>query len=435
MEIEIRIVRVSDNRIQFKLGLSKPLRKYFLKDTSYVKYDDRIDVTNVDSSILVIPMVSAIAPIAWAVGANVNVPRLDASYFDSLHRVKDVYRSFHSNFSFSGDIIAATTAANVFGRKKTGMLFSGGVDSLTSYLRYKHEKLDLFSIWGVPDIPPSEDKFWNTMWSEISHMANQDGVEAFRIKTDVYRTINHELLGLEFRTSWWGNVAGSLFLLGMCAPVTAIRETGTLIIASSYTEDFRGTSAFHPSIDHNISWADVTVVHDGYELSRQQKLKYLCQRESSHYLSYLRVCWDSAVKTNCGNCEKCLRTISGLVVEGVDPNNCNFNIDKKTFPRLKDCFIKGKMNLGAGQLFMWTDIQKQIPERIDTDISGSRGFLTWMKGFDLSKYRTNWVGHFFWNARLLFRNRRIKSGAIHRKIRCYYSIALAKLGFLRNKAI
>jgi len=79
---------------------------------------------------------------------------------------------------------------------------------------------------------------------------------------------------------------------------------------------------------------------------------------------------------------------------------------------------------------MWSDIQKYIPERIDTNIRGSREFLTWLKGFDLSKYRTNRLRHFLWTAYLAYSNRRIKPLAIQRKLKCYCYKALARLKLL-----
>jgi hypothetical protein len=428
MKIDIKILNLPDNKVQFKLSVSPSLKKYFLKDASYVQYDSSIDISAVGNSILAIPIVAAIAPIAWAVGADVIVPELDATYSSSLARVKAVYKDSHPNFSFSGNIQPQKEVTNRFGARRIAMLFSNGVDSLTSYLKHKQEKPDLFSIWGVMDIPPTEGKFWGRMWSDVTDLANQDGVKAFQIKTDVYRNINYELLGRKFGSMWWGGAAGGLFLLGMCAPLTAVRGTGTVIIASSYTRDFKEASAFHPSIDNNISWADVSVLHDGYELSRQQKLKYLCQNENLPYLSRLRVCWDSAHKTNCGNCEKCLRTIAGLALEGIDPNKCNFDIDTNTFSRLKDNFTKGKFKADAGLVYMWSAIQKHIPERINSDIKGSKEFLNWLRGFNISQYRANRLRHFLWMARLQYSNKRIKTEAILRKSKCYYYIILSKLG-------
>jgi hypothetical protein len=430
MQIDITIPDISDSRLQFKLTVSRPLRKYFIRDTSYVQYDKNLDIKNIDSSILAIPMAAVVAPIAWAVGAKVNIPRLDAAYLQSLDRVKHIFQGSRSNFSFSGDIYTEEVVTNRFQGKKTGMLFSGGVDSLTSYLRHRYSSPDLFSIWGVPDIPPSENEFWSRMWTDISDLADRDGLRALQIKTDAFRNINRELLGREFGLNWWGDVASGLFLLGMCAPLTAMREIGTVIIASSYDRDFQEITGFHPSIYKNVSWAQVSVLHDGNELSRQQKMHYLCNKENIRYLSKLRVCWDSAWRTNCSNCEKCLRTITGLVVEGADPNSCNFEINSKTFSRLKDCFTKGKMRLSAGQLYFWADIQKHLANQIDTDISGSREFLNWFKEYDLTQYRMKRLRHLVWMTRLLYSNRRIKAASIVRKIKCYYYIVLAKLKLL-----
>ncbi len=426
-KIDIAISVLSNNKVGFKLNVSPSLRKYFLKDTSYVQYDSSIDISTVDNSILSIPIVAAIAPIAWAVGADVMVPMLDSNYLSSLSRIKAVYKDFHPNFSFSGNIQSGKAVSNRFGARRNAMLFTHGVDSLTSYLKHKQEKPELFSICGVPDIPPSETKFWSRMCSDITDFAHHDSVRAFQIKTDVYRNINHELLGKEFKIIWWGDAAAGLFLLGMCAPLTAVRGIGTVIVASSYTRDFKKASAFNPSIDNNTSWADVSALHDCYELSRQQKLNYLCQSENLPYLSRLRVCFESAHKTNCGKCEKCLRTITGLAIEGIDPNKCNFDIDKKTFPQLKDNFTKGVFRADPGLIYIWSDIQKRIPEFIDTDIKGSKEFLTWLRGFDLSRYRTNKLRRFLWIAPLQYNNKRVKTEAAIRKSKCYYYIILSKL--------
>jgi hypothetical protein len=302
------------------------------------------------------------------------------------------------------------------------MLFTGGVDSLTSYLRNKQRRPDLISVWGLPDIPPYNAKFADIMWTNIHQFADIEGLEVIRVKTDMVYNINRELLSREFGLGWFTDAAYGLSLLGLCAPVTAIRGMDTIIIASVATEDYKGPCGSLPSIDNNVSWADIKVVHDGYELSRQQKLRYLCNPENSRYLSHLRVCWEWVNSRNCGNCEKCFRTITGLVMEGADPNNCSFKTDETTFPHIMNCFRKGKIGLNSGQLFLWRDIQNHIPEHIDTDIYGSREFLTWLKGYDLSRHRVNKLHQFFWETRRLFQNRRLKSPSIRRKIRCYYYI-------------
>lgn len=43
-----------------------------------------------------------------------------------------------------------------------GLLFSGGVDSLASYIRHREKKPNLIMIWGA-DIPISQEGFWRKL--------------------------------------------------------------------------------------------------------------------------------------------------------------------------------------------------------------------------------------------------------------------------------
>jgi len=407
--------------------VSRPLRKYFLGSSFYVHYGSGVDLQNVDAGILSIPIVALIAPIAWAVGVDVVVPEIDASYMQSLEKIRDPYRSLHPGFSFSGHIRAEKETTNQFEGSRTCMLFTGGVDSLTSYLRPKHKKPDLVSVWGLPDAPPYQEAFGNTMWTNVGRFASLDECEVIQVKTDMISGINRELLSKEFGLGWFSDAAFGMFLLGLCAPITQSRRIGTAIIASSWIVDYKGPPGSHPSVDSSISWADVRVLHDGHELSRHQKVSYLCEPENRRYLSHLRVCWEWVLSRNCGNCEKCFRTIAGLVAEGVDPNHCNFNVNEATFPYMMDCFVKGRVGLDDMQICLWEDIQQRIPERIDTDINGSREFLEWLREYDLSMHKARRLHSLLWEAQRLCRNGRLNAPSIRRKVRCYWYILLAKL--------
>jgi hypothetical protein len=425
LEIDISIIRVSDDKIQYKLSVSRPLKKYFLTFESYIEYLGA-DLKSVNDSLLIIPMLCTIAPIAWATGANIHVAEIDASFLTSLKKVKEVYRKFKSNFSFAGDIYSRKIVSNSFNGSRTGLLFSGGVDSLTSYLRHKDLKPDFISIWGLPDLPQFEKMFWQRTFTDISCLASLDSLSVFQVKTDILRSINFELLGIEFRIKWFVEAAFGPFMLGFTAPLSVLRGLGTIMIASSYTEDYRGFSASHPLIDENISWADVRVEHDGFELSRQQKLKYLVRAENRRYLEHLRVCWDNALKTNCGDCEKCMRTITGLAVEGIDPNTCNFKVDSKTFPLIKECFLQGMISFNQSQLYMWKDIQNNIGANVKEDIYGSKEFLTWLKEYDLPQYKADKIRTLLRDIHRLYRYKRNFLPSFTRKLKCYYLIALAR---------
>jgi hypothetical protein len=426
-EIVLDSPRVSGSSIEYRLHVSRSLRKYFLSDTLYVQYDSGVDLRNVDAGILSIPMAALIVPIAWAVGADVQLPEIDAAYMQSLDRVKDPYRSMHPTFSFAGRIRAQKETRSRFEGSRTCMLFTAGVDSLTSYLRHKQEKPDLVSVWGLPDAPPYQDAFGKTMWANIGRFAGLDECEVIRVKTDMISGINRELLSRQFGLQWYPDAGFGMSLLGLCAPIARSRRIGTAIIASSWTVDYKGPPGSHPSVDNNLSWADVRTLHDGHELSRQQKVSYLCEPENRRYLAHLRVCWEWALSRNCGHCEKCFRTIAGLVAEEVDPNHCNFKVNEATFPYMADCFVKGKLALHDMQMCLWKDIQQRIPERIDTDIHGSREFLTWLKSYDLSHHKVSNTRRRLREVHRRYLNGRLNARSIRRKVRCYWYILLDRL--------
>lgn len=373
---------VTDNKLSIKIDCSKNIKKYFLTDYFYVEYDQ--DVTNVDKSILYIPIVSNIITMAWAVGADIYVEELDKTYLDSLSKIKPAFKEWYPQFSFSTNLYVENIVSNQFDGGGYGLLFAGGVDALTSFIRHKDKHPDLFTVWGAA-IPINE----------ISLFSNQQRVNVHFIKTNMHQLLNQSLLARDYKVrGWWLSVNHALMLLGLCAPLTT-KGIGTVLIAASHTPDFKEPWGSHPSIDNNIAWADVKVIHDGYELRRQEKIKYIAKYPE--YLTHLRVCFSSHSNYNCCRCEKCLRTIAALILEGMDPRNCNFDIsDKKIFRYIKACLVKGRFEDGKNEIFMWTDIQEHIPEQFNNDMPGSKEFFTWFKEFDLSKYRMNRIQHFLW---------------------------------------
>ena len=310
-----------------------------------------------------------------------------------LSKIKPVFQEWYPQFSFSTKLYVKNIVSNQFDGGGYGLLFSGGVDSLTSFIRHKNKHPDLYTVWGA-DIPLHENDFWEKVRNRISLFSNQERVNVNFIKTNMQQLLNQSLLARDYNLiGWWGPVNHGLMLLGLVAPLTT-KGIGTVLIAATHTKDFKEPWGSHPSIDNNIAWGKCRVVHDGYELSRHEKIR--CITEHPEYLSHLRVCYSSHSDYNCGRCEKCLRTITALILEGIDPKSCNFNIDEKIFRYIKDCLVKGRLYMGADEIFMWKDIQKHIPKQFNSDMCGSKEFFTWFNNFDISKYKMNKLRYFLW---------------------------------------
>ena len=135
--IKIVDMHVSGNKLVFKLNISKDISKYFLTDHFVAEYDKKID--DVDKSILSIPVLSTVVTVAWATGADIYIEYLDKTYLDALDRVEAVFRRWFPQFSFSTRIHVENIISNKFNNEKYGLLFSSGLDSLTSYVRNKEK--------------------------------------------------------------------------------------------------------------------------------------------------------------------------------------------------------------------------------------------------------------------------------------------------------
>jgi hypothetical protein len=93
---------------------------------------------------------------------------------------------------------------------------------------------------------------------------------------------------------------------------------GSAIIASDYDVPNIRPHGSHPLVDPYFSGFDLKIRYDGIALSRLDKLRLLAGWEVG--LNNLRVCNKQEQyqpgRFNCGECEKCVRTMLGLVAAG-----------------------------------------------------------------------------------------------------------------------
>jgi len=377
-----------NNYLKFHFYPSKNIRKYFWSNTFFVEYDK--DVHEVSKSMLYIPIVSNLINIAWAIGADIYVKELDKNYLESLEKIKLIMEKWYPQLPFSTNIYVENVVSNKFDNDEYALLFSGGIDSTFSYYRNKHKRPNLIMIWGA-DIPLTEEQYWKKVKKKYEEWAYEENIKINFIKSNIKNISNTIFLSSIFGRyltdySWWGSFQHSIALIGLCAPLT-VEKIGTLMIASSYTREFKHPWVSHPSIDNKISFGDVRVVHDGYEVSRQQKIRFFSKKsmQGGEKLPTLRVCYKKFHFFNCNKCEKCARTIAGLVLENIDPNKFGFNIDCKFFDSLKKKLIEDKFTMGEDEVFMWKDIQQHVPEVIDHNLYNSKGFFRWLKTFNISR--------------------------------------------------
>lgn len=397
--IRINSVSVKKKEIAFRISCSKRIQKYFFSNTIFVEYDNEID--KVSKSLLTIPAVSTLLPIAWATGANLYIEDLDKAFLKSLDNIKPVMKTWHPTFSFRTQIIVKKEVMNKSSQKKYGLLFSGGVDSVVSYIRNKAVRPQLISIWGI-NVKTCNKLRWKNLEDQLIQFADKEKTPMHFIKSNILEIINDQLLSVEFGRSWWVRVSHGLATIGLCAPITVTENIGTLLIASTrsiqHPNELRYPLGSSPLIDNKLSWANTKIIHDCYQLNRQQKIRYILKPfTEKEYFPKLHVCTGPGIELNCNQCHKCLHTIVGLTLEGIDPNKCGFKITEKTLDSLKKAFLNHEFELFEHDFISprfywrtddWKEIQAEISQSQNSNLYNSQQFFNWLKGFDLQKYGT-----------------------------------------------
>jgi hypothetical protein len=85
----------------------------------------------------------------------------------------------------------------------------------------------------------------------------------------------------------------------------------------------------HPLVDPNFSSVDMRIHHDSLELSRFAKTRLVGEWDVG--LQNIRVCTANWPGTNCGRCEKCVRTM--LALEALDALEQSAAFDAQTLSK------------------------------------------------------------------------------------------------------
>lgn len=376
--IELKELRVEGNKIIYAFESTLP---FFKKKSFFVEYEKDIAAPE---SIAVIPFAAVMSPISWATGADLILPSLDRKYAGSLEHGEQYFKRWLAQrWPFDGKL-KAPLADNRAETSKSGVLFSGGLDSLTTYVRYKNERPDLFIIFGA-DIPIMNARFIQLCKDTYSKFAEEQNVRMNCVYTDVRQTYHDKDLR-RYSFNWYGQVAHGMMLTSMVAPL-AYKDLKTLYIASSHTT----AAGIQPwgsdkPLDDGLAWVNTGVIHDNEDRNRFQKIAFDLKGHHDVY-KYLRVCWSQFQEFNCSHCEKCMRTISDLLLNDIDPSLCNFRVSKGTFVRLKEIFSKrykfyGYFQGREGVMDYWREMRRSIDVSKINDRYGSKEFFEWFRHFD-----------------------------------------------------
>jgi len=221
------------------------------------------------------------------------------------------------------------------------LCFTGGVDSFFSLLAGDHRPSHLLFVHGF-DLALDDHDRRAAATTAIAAVAAARHLTPIEVETDLR---HHHC----FAQASWEHTHGAALV---CIALLLRREIGTLVIPPSYAEARLVPWGSHPETDQRWSVPDaLTVEHGDARLVRRQRLAAIADDPLVH--QHLRVCWAHLSSgTNCGRCEKCVRTMVDLEALGRLG-------DVTTFPRDRPlaAVVDGLDAIPAGVIPLWLELR------------------------------------------------------------------------------
>lgn len=220
------------------------------------------------------------------------------------------------------------------------LCFTAGVDSFFSLLATRHHVSHLLFVVGY-DMALGEAERTAQTVASVGAVAREVGVEAIVVRTDL-RT--HEAFS---SVSWEHTHGAALAMVGhLLAPTV-----GSVVIPPSYARSRLVPWGSRPDFD--VRWSvpgRLTIEHGDASGRRLDRVLAIAHHPLVH--RHLRVCWRNVDGlTNCGRCEKCVRTM--VMFAGADQlQHCATFPDRAGLPRALDDLDA----LGSGLIPMWADL-------------------------------------------------------------------------------
>jgi len=276
------------------------------------------------------PWLAALLPLAATLGEPLSLCLpVDSLLLRGADEIGSIWRGWYP--WLSAVAIDAPAAEERPPSTRTGAFFSGGVDSFHTILRRLQEPTlrpeELVFVRGF-DLRLSRDAALRARRDRIRRIADSLGLGLAEIATNVKETRVAE--------ADWNDLSHGA-ILASCGLALEGRY-GVLLIASTFDYGHLHPIGSHPLTDPLLSTSATRVVHDGAAYSRCLKVEYLAGSEVA--LANLHVCWESGGDENCGDCEKCLRTMLMLELAGALDRASTFSVRRLDLDRVARILLR-----------------------------------------------------------------------------------------------
>jgi hypothetical protein len=204
--------------------------------------------------------------------------------------------------------------------ERAGFFFSGGIDSF-AVLRANRLRFPLEHPWSIKDgilvygLELDDTQMFEYVLSSLSDAARDADITLIPVYTNLYLHYRDEDAANQF--DFWLYEFGGAALAAVAHALS--RRLTVASIAATYDTVGLERWGSHPLLDPNYGSIDLRIRHDLLALSRLERTKLVADWDVA--LEHLRVCNRYSLyrpgSLNCGQCEKCVRTMLALLTLGV----------------------------------------------------------------------------------------------------------------------
>ena len=210
---------------------------------------------------------------------------------------------------------AATSGAGAAPEGGTGCFFSGGVDSFYTLHAHRpcreviphHAVTHGIYIEGLDTLRGDTGPYQQSLLA-YRQLFQTLGLDLIPVRTNLKRFIH------DGSTGW--RPAHGAFLISIALLLEGVLRRCYVPAGFQFGEIGKYPQGSNPLTDPLLSTESLRILHDGADVSRQDKLNALVEWPATY--DHLYVCFvrERDGLTNCCRCEKCLRTMIGLKLTG-----------------------------------------------------------------------------------------------------------------------
>lgn len=372
-KIILNRLTMDHNQVTYDYTVTGPWKVCFRLDQEFfVKYSEDFN-KEIPYSVAVTPFLGNFLPISWIYNAEIIIDCIDHDFLLAIDEIKRSYQQMYPEMIFRGKLTFDHVVESTIepGVGKSALYFSGGVDAFSSLVNIYREEPILISVWGT-DVYMKDTEGWEKIRGNTEKTAEQLGLPCLFIKSSFRDTINYNHLNkkivqpIQRHWNWWYEFQHGLALLSLCAPIAFDKDVRRVYFSATYNAksiSSRTVIGSYPTIDNNYKNAGTRAIHEGFENTRQDKIRKICEffSERKEKIS-LHVCWVVRDGNNCCQCEKCARTIFGIMAEGYDPAEYGFSLTEEKYQILADKIKSGEI---TPYPVYWEDIIKGLFAQTD----------------------------------------------------------------------